>query len=183
MTSQAFGLVCERLPSVIQSYQRPLKRLQKLRGNRADPFGLKIFPLIIPSRLWCFPNPSTDTFISLHGSDSDGATFGPGLLDNTVSAYTERKLPDAFSHAKFVFSIAFLHQTTIHQKSLTTQPSSKWSLTACLERQDFQMDGTRKSATFIHYLLREVADLVESGNVVLGGLNQTCAAILISLLT
>ncbi|KAI9688805.1 MAG: hypothetical protein M1822_001162 [Bathelium mastoideum] len=122
------------------------------------------------------------TFILLHGRGSNGPVFGSGLLA-TPLAGSSLTLQEAFPHAKFVFPTASLRRARIYKRSRITQWFDHWTLDAPLQMQELQIDGLRESLAFVHGLMREEIDVVGSGNIVLGGLSQGCAAALVSLLT
>lgn len=58
-----------------------------------------------------------------------------------------------------------------------------WSPVALDERPEWQIEGLRETSTYIHSLLRDAVAEVGAKHVVLGGLSQGCAAVLIALLT
>ena len=120
------------------------------------------------------------TFI-LHGRGSSASKFGHPLLATFIAGIGT--LPDAFPHAKFVFLTASRRRATIYNRSIINQWFDNWSLTEPDERQELQIDGLRESSAFIHEMVRREAGFVGgTGNVVLGGLSQGCAASLVALL-
>ncbi|KAI9661254.1 MAG: hypothetical protein M1821_009581 [Bathelium mastoideum] len=145
-------------------------RSRKARDGYPEPF-------VVPPK-----SEHRQTFILLHGRGSNGPVFGSGLLA-TPLAGCSLTLQEAFPHAKFVFLTASMRRARIYKRSRITQWFDHWTLDAPLQMQELQIDGLRESLAFVHELMREEIDVVGSGNVVLGGLSQGCAAALVSLLT
>jgi hypothetical protein len=58
-----------------------------------------------------------------------------------------------------------------------------WLVTALTDRGYLQIDGLCETSAYIYGLLQKEIGLVGSKNVILGGLSQRCAAVLVSLLT
>ena len=135
-------------------------------------------PLIIP------PLAShKQTFIILHGRGSNAPTFGPPFLSTTISANPQHTFQQAFPHAKFIFPTASLRRAKIYNRSIIHQWFDNWSLQTPDERSEIQIEGLRETSAFILGLLRREIEIVGRENVVLGGLSQGCAAMLIALLT
>ena len=58
-----------------------------------------------------------------------------------------------------------------------------WSLKTLAEREELQIEGLRETTAYIHRLLKAEIALVGAKKVVLWGLIQGCAAVLVLLLT
>jgi len=133
-------------------------------------------PLIIPPIL-----SHRQTFIVLHGRGSNAQTFGPPLLSTQLP--DSRTFQAAFPHAKFIFPTASKRRAKIFKRSMIHQWFDYWSLPAPTEREDLMLDGLLETSQYIHGLLTEAIKEVGAEKVVLGGLSQGCAAVLVALLT
>ena len=134
------------------------------------------------------------TLILLHGRGSAAERFSEALLKNPVSplSTTTPKDPtnlpeiqtfrDCFPHTKFVFPTASLRRAVAFNRSLTRQWFDLWNLDLPEEKQHLQAQGLRGTAEFLHDLLRTEIEAVGPKNVVLMGLSQGCAAILVATL-
>jgi predicted esterase len=70
----------------------------------------------------------------------------------------------------------------VFKRSLTHQWFDNWSLIEPELKQHLQTQGLRETSVFLHDLLREEVKEVGSGNVVLMGLSQGCAASIVATL-
>lgn len=142
-----------------------------------------------PSKTSTYPEPLVipplrdhrQTFIILHGRGSNGVTFGPPLLDTQVTE--SQTLQSCFPYAQFIFPTASKRRAQIYRRSVINQWFDNWSLQTPDERTELQVQGLRETSAYIHTLLRKAIEQVGAKNVILGGLSQGCAAVLIALLT
>jgi predicted esterase len=127
------------------------------------------------------------TIIVLHGRGSTAQKFAEPFvshpvarspLDLSESKTFQQHLP----HVKFVFPTAAYRRATVFNRSFTHQWFDSWTLDRLEFRQDLQQDGLRESVTYIHSLLKAEIDVVGAKNIVLLGMSQGCATMLVSLL-
>jgi len=118
--------------------------------------------------------------IILHGRGSNARKFGSELLSTHIPAHGS--LPQAFPHAKFIFPTASARRATIYKRKEIHQWFDNWHLEAPTEREELQIDGLRDTSVYVHDLLKAEIAIVGARNVVLGGLSQGCAAVLLSML-
>lgn len=122
------------------------------------------------------------TLILLHGRGSNASSFAPALLAMEIP--TVGNLVEAFPHARFVFPTASKRRVAAsYDRVLFSQWFDCWSLVDPSKREELQIEGLRETTIYLHELLKEEIALVGAKNVVLWGLSQGCAALLISLLT
>lgn len=155
------------------------------------PDPLVISPLLSPHKY---------SFILLHGRGSNGPKFGADLLSTHVplafplpdstSKSTSAPIPakhmptlrDLFPHAKFIFPTASTRRATIYKRSIIHQWFDNWHLSDPDMRTELMSEGLRESSAFIRNLVREEASKVGGKNVVLGGLSQGCATVLVTMM-
>lgn len=120
------------------------------------------------------------SMIVLHGRGSNAQTFGPTLLDTKLT--NGRTFREALPNVRFVFPTASFRRSTAMSRVRITQWFDNYSLDDTAIRPELQIDGIRESSQFLHGLIEKEAESVGVENVVLGGLSQGCATMLISLL-
>ena len=143
-------------------------------------------PLVIPPRQL----PHKQTFIILHGRGSSADKFGPVLLDSTfelsrTAAAEHATLATAFPHARFIFPTAARRRAALYRRAYTHQWFDNWELDPpATEREELQAPGLRETVAYLHDLIRTEVAGVPGGaaSVVLGGLSQGCAAVLVALM-
>ncbi|KAJ9134608.1 Alpha/beta-hydrolase [Pleurostoma richardsiae] len=146
-------------------------------------------PLVIPPLL-----PHKQTFILLHHRGANAERFGPALLSAHIRApfpssgaascgADSLTLRAVLPHARFVFPTAPPSRATIYRRCIINQWFDGWHLEdGALRREELQADGLRYTVGFLHELIRREIQLVggNARDVVLGGLSQGCAAILVA---
>ncbi|KAL2195112.1 Alpha/Beta hydrolase protein [Corynascus similis CBS 632.67] len=139
--------------------------------------------------------PHKQTFILLHGRGLSWDTFGK---QEETRLCTLRTL---YPHAKFVLPVAPRQRATIYARSIIHQWFDSWHLSSSSLSSSSDDDddgeegnqeqeeewrciaGLRDTVAHVHKLIRGEAALIGgTGNVVLGGLSQGCAAGLAALL-
>lgn len=121
------------------------------------------------------------TLIILHGRGSSASKFAPELLATEIPEFGS--LADAFSNARFVFPTASKRRAAVYNRSIINQWFDNGSLDTPTEREELQIEGLCETTAYLHGLLKKEIALVGAENIVLWGLSQGCAAVLISLLT
>ena len=124
--------------------------------------------------------PHTQTFIILHGRGSNGQLFGNALLQHPIPNHNN--LRQAFPHAKFVFPTAAWRRAAAFKRQPITQWFDMWDMLRPDVKDELQIEGLRESCVFLHGLMKQEAAVVGMENVVVGGLSQGCATMLIALL-
>lgn len=121
-----------------------------------------------------------ESFLVLHGRGDNGEQFGVGLLFTAIPEYGD--LWAAFPNAKFIFPTASKRRI----RGLNNCSINQWFDIASLvdpeEDPDIQYEGLRESTAHCCELLRSEIDQVGARNVVLWGLSQGSAIMLLSLL-
>lgn len=120
------------------------------------------------------------SFILLHGRGANALNFGPPFLHTTLT--DGRTFQQSFPNAKFIFPTASFREVAVFKQTPINQWFDIWSLRDTNKRSELQTEGLRESAAFLHGLMRKEVEAVGATNVVLGGLSQGCAAMLISIL-
>ncbi len=139
-------------------------------------------PFVVPPLAG--PLAHKQTIILLHGRGSTGLDFGPALLYTKIPGHGN--LREAFPQAKFVFPTASVRRATIYRGSRIFQWFDNWSLLKGegLEREELQFEGLTEASHYIQGLVKQEAEEVGGReNVVLGGLSQGCATVLMALLS
>lgn len=124
--------------------------------------------------------PHTKTFTILHGRGSNGKLFGDALLQHPIPNHNN--LQQAFPHAKFVFLTAAWRRAAAFKRQPITQWFDMWDMLRPGLKDELQVEGLRASCLFLHGLMKQEAAMVGMENVVVGGLSQGCATMLIALL-
>jgi predicted esterase len=104
------------------------------------------------------------------------------LSSTDIAAEPPKTFQNHFPNTKFVFPTAPLRRAVVFKRSLTHQWFDNWSLTEPELKQHLQTQGLRETSVFLHDLLRQEIEEVGSGNVVLMGLSQGCAASIVAAL-
>lgn len=121
-----------------------------------------------------------ESFLVLHGRGDNGEQFGLGLLLTAIPEYGD--LRAAFPNAKFIFPTASKRRMRGFNNCSINQWFDIASLVDPEEDPDIQYEGLRESTAYCCGLLRSEIDQVGAPNVVLWGLSQGCATMLLSLL-
>jgi predicted esterase len=133
-----------------------------------------------PSVLPPLELPHLQTFIILHGRGDEASNFSRSLFHHPIPKYdTLRK---AFPKAKFVIPTAPSMPAKLLNRKLITEWFDYWPFWCEGKDHDPEVDGLRASVQFIHALINKAADEVGPSRVVVGGLSQGCAAVLISMM-
>ncbi|KAK3898416.1 Alpha/Beta hydrolase protein [Staphylotrichum tortipilum] len=139
-------------------------------------------------------SPHETTLILLHGRGLSAHTFGPDLLatafrppssspSTSPNPPSTTTLPTHLPHTKFLLPLAPRHRATIYKRSIIHQWFDSWHLESCAPgTEEWRVvDGLRDTVAHVHALVRAEAALVGgSGNVVLAGLSQGCAAAVVA---
>jgi predicted esterase len=128
------------------------------------------------------------TFIMLHGRGSRADLFAKPFLTRCLAISPDEHsdpitFQSSFPHAKFVVPTAKYQRAVVFNRSFTHQWFDAWTLDRPEFRQDLQQDGLKESVIFIHALLQTEIDIIGAENVILLGISQGCATLLVSLLT
>lgn len=123
------------------------------------------------------------TWIILHGRGDRAHSFalGPlGLLN--IPLPNGKTLPQHLPATRFVFPTASHRRARVFEEMSITQWFDIYSWNS-LEHLDWQREGLKQTTEWVHELVRREGELVGGvGNVVLGGLSQGCASVLVSVL-
>lgn len=120
------------------------------------------------------------SFIILHGRGANALNFAQPLLHTTLS--DGQTFQQSFPNAKFIFPTASFREVAAFKQTPVTQWFDIWSLSDTTEKSELQIEGLRETTAFLHSLMQKEIELVGARNVVLGGLSQESAAMLISIL-
>ncbi|KAI1502924.1 acyl-protein thioesterase [Biscogniauxia marginata] len=134
---------------------------------------------------WVVVGPTSDhvyTFIFLHDLGSSGDMFGQEFL-KTSRCSDGRKFTEIFPGAKFIFPTAQPGHSSARNRDNLTQWFDIVSLDDPWHQESKQIKGLADSCEEIHSLVKEEAQKVPYGNVILGGLGQGSAMALSCLLT
>ncbi|KAK3695955.1 hypothetical protein LTR37_018250 [Vermiconidia calcicola] len=135
-------------------------------------------PLVMPPK----SGKHTQSFIVLHGRGSNAKSFGPELLQTSISD-SSALLQDIFPDARFIFPTASKRRAQLFHRAIIRQWFDNGSLREQSDKEEqLQYDGLRESSRYIHKLLEAEIVTVGSQNVLLWGLSQGCAISLVSLL-
>lgn len=144
-----------------------------------------LLPTVIPP-----PGPHTHTLIFLHGRGDQGLEFGTELITRKLPTGPRNTLPARFPGLKFIFPNApvrldgpdvHLHGVIPQWFEVRNVRNLDQSSANLLESDD--RTGLTESVQYIHELIDQEANLVEVGNVIIGGLSQGGALALYALLT
>ena len=159
---------------ILDLYRQCTSKLMAEHQTRR--LGVYPEPYIVPA----LQQPHTKTFIILHGRGSNGQLFGDALLQHPIPNH--KNLQQAFPHAKFVFPTAAWRRAAAFKRKPITQWFNMWDMLRPGFRDELQIEGLRESCLFLHGLMKQEAAAVGIENVVVGGISQGCATMLIALL-
>jgi predicted esterase len=141
-------------------------------GDPAPMSKSKLKQLIWPDPLVIPPTGiHTHSLILLHGRGSNAERFGLELL-KAQSSDNNKTLAEHFPGLKFVFPTAKKRRAAMFNRT----PINQWFDDDPAKNQDLQYDGLRETSGFMHGLIKQEAQLVGLGRVIIGGLSQGCAA-------
>ena len=106
--------------------------------------------------------------------------FGDAFLQHPIPGYTN--FQQAFPNAKFVFPTAAWRRAAAFKRQPITQWFDMWDILRPGFKDELQIEGLRESCKFWHDLIKQEAAVVGMENVLVGGLSQGCATMLIALL-
>ncbi|PQE13537.1 acyl- thioesterase protein [Rutstroemia sp. NJR-2017a WRK4] len=122
--------------------------------------------------------PHTTSLILLHGTSTNGESFGSALLEPFLSPSSEGNvtLADLLPHAKFVFPSGRERRTTVLGGNISNAWFDIWDFADRTKGEEAQKEGLRESIEYLGWVIKEeVERLPAEGKVVIGGFSQGSA--------
>lgn len=120
-----------------------------------------------------------ETWIILHGRGDQGKRFSNGFMGVLNMLLPDgRTLQEHVPYVRFVFPTASYRRARVFNRATITQWFDIYSWNST-ERTEWQVQGLRETTAWVSELVRRESEVIGSHNVVVGGLSQGCASVLV----